>query len=70
MKHNEKLISYNANGLNDNRKRREVFYYLHKKKADIVYFQETHSIKRTKRSGPRPGVTKCGSHMENPMPEV
>ena len=36
---------YNVNGLRDERKRREVFHYLHTKKFDIMFLQEIHSVK-------------------------
>ena len=39
-------LTYNVNGINDSGKRREVFYYLHKKDYDIVFMQETHSEKK------------------------
>ena len=38
-----KLISYNARGLRQEKKRRRLFSYLHRRKADINCIQETHS---------------------------
>ena len=37
-----KICSYNCNGLNDSKKRKDVFDFLRKKKADIYCLQETH----------------------------
>ncbi len=37
-----KCISINVNGLHDNKKRRAIFNWLHKKSYDIVLLQETH----------------------------
>ena len=38
------ISTYNARGLRHNKKRRQVFAYLHNKKRDIYLIQETHSI--------------------------
>ena len=38
-----KLVTYNVRGLNNDLKCHEIFYYLHKKGADIVFLQETYS---------------------------
>ena len=40
-------MSYNARGLNDPTKRREVFHWLKTKQAHIIFLQETHSTKET-----------------------
>lgn len=40
-------MSYNARGLNDSVKRKEVFYWLKNKQAHIIFLQETHSTKET-----------------------
>ena len=40
-----KLVTYNARGLGDSTKRREIFYYLHKKKFDVIFMQEVHGYK-------------------------
>lgn len=37
------LLSYNVNGLRDEKKRRKIFNYLHEHKFTIVCMQETHS---------------------------
>ena len=41
------LLSLNVKGLTNFRKRRTVFTWCRKKNADIVFLQETHSIKET-----------------------
>ena len=41
---NFKICSYNCNGLNDSKKRKDVFEFLRKKKADIYCLQETHLL--------------------------
>ena len=40
-----KICTFNVRGLNDRKKRRDVFNYLHKKKYDICLLQETHCTK-------------------------
>ena len=42
-----RVITYNVRGLGDSQKRREIFYFLHKKKADVAIIQESHSQKIT-----------------------
>lgn len=37
-----KLVSWNVNGLNSQKKKRSVYYWLEKQKRDIVYLQEVH----------------------------
>ena len=37
------LLSLNFNGLNDNKKRRKVFTWLHNQNEDVIFLQETHS---------------------------
>ena len=37
------MITYNVNGMRDNTKRRDVYYFLHRNKFDIMFLQETHS---------------------------
>ena len=41
------FLSYNVRGLGDSGKRHEVFHYLHLKKADVVFMQDTHGIDKT-----------------------
>ena len=41
-----KIVTLNARGLGDFRKRREVFNMCHSKGYDIIFVQETHSTKR------------------------
>ena len=41
-----KVLSFNCNGLQDNAKRRQIFHYLKRKKADIVLLQESHCTKK------------------------
>ena len=41
-----RLLTYNIRGLADSSKCRSIFNYLHTKKYDIVYMQETHSSKK------------------------
>ena len=40
-----KICSFNTRGLNEMKKRRDVFNYLHKRKYDICLLQETHCTK-------------------------
>ena len=40
-------MSYNVRGLNDDTKRKEVFYWIKKKNAQIIMLQETHSSQNT-----------------------
>ena len=40
---NIRILTCNTRGLNDSTKRRELFYYLHKKEFDIMLLQECHS---------------------------
>ena len=42
---NLKLFSFNVRGINDKKKRRDVFNWLRKKNCDIYFLQETHSTK-------------------------
>ena len=44
-----KLCTYNARGLRQCRKRRQVFAYLHKQNKDIFFIQETHSSQNDER---------------------
>ena len=44
-----KICSYNCNGLNDAKKRKDVFDFLRKKKADIYCLQETHLIEKSEK---------------------
>ena len=37
------LISFNARGLRQPKKRRQLFSFLHNRKADIILLQETHT---------------------------
>ena len=36
-------ITYNVRGIREDKKRREIFHYLAKKKFQIIFLQETHS---------------------------
>ena len=47
MADNLQIITYNVNGIRDNLKRRKVFNFLHDKKYDIMFLQETHSTANT-----------------------
>ena len=42
-----KLLTFNAKGLKDDDKRRNVFHWLKCKKADIVCIQEAHCEAKT-----------------------
>lgn len=44
-----KIISYNVQGLRDQKKRRKIFWHLHFHEADIVLLQETHSDKKSEK---------------------
>ena len=45
MTNSLKVYTYNVRGLRDYTKRREIWHYLHTKKVDICFLQETHSTK-------------------------
>ena len=36
------MLTLNCKGINDHRKRKDVFDYLRQQKADIIFLQETH----------------------------
>ncbi|KAJ8047886.1 LINE-1 reverse transcriptase-like [Holothuria leucospilota] len=38
-----KLLSFNARGLRQSKKRRRLFAYLHRRKSDVILIQESHS---------------------------
>ena len=60
------IATYNVRGLADSKKRREVFYYLHKKLYDIILLQETHRAKSMfKRWGSEWGGRMYCSHGES-----
>ena len=40
-------LSLNVRGLNGSRKRRQVFRWLHQRKSDIIFLQETYSSRDT-----------------------
>ena len=42
---NIRIGTYNVKGIADSAKRRKVFHYLHIKEYDIVFLQETHSVR-------------------------
>ena len=42
---NLNIITYNVRGLRNRTKRKEMFYYLHKKQHDIIFLQESHCVK-------------------------
>ena len=46
---NIKICTFNTRGLNDKKKRTDVFDWLKKKKIDICFLQETHSTNLTKK---------------------
>ena len=46
---NLQIMTCNVNGLGNALKRRQIFRYLHEKKADIIFLQETHSTKSCER---------------------
>ena len=45
------IVTYNVRGLNNSTKRREIFYYLHKKDYDVMLLQETHGCVNSKKCG-------------------
>ena len=45
MDNTTSVATYNVNGMGNITKCREIFYYLHKRKFDIVFLQETHCQK-------------------------
>ena len=40
------VLSYNARGLRQSKKRRRLFSYFHRRKTDVIIVQETHSSRR------------------------
>ena len=42
-----KIASYNVRDLGSAIKRREIFHFLNKKDYDVVFLQETHSMKNS-----------------------
>jgi len=42
-----KLISLNIRGISNFRKRKTIFTWCRKQKADIIFLQETHSTEKT-----------------------
>ena len=42
-----KLVSLNVKGISNFKKRRTMFTWCRKRKADIIFLQETHSIEKT-----------------------
>ena len=53
------VISLNVRGLRSLDKRRGIFLWLTKQKADIVFLQETYSTFKMKISGKRNGRAGC-----------
>lgn len=45
MHYNIELLSLNVNGLGDNFKRQSMFFWIKKFKYDLVFLQETHTVK-------------------------
>ena len=48
---NASFCSLNARGLNQARKRRQLFRWLHNYKFDVIFLQETYSTQMLKRYG-------------------
>lgn len=46
---NNKILTYNVNGIRDYDKRKRVFNHLHHLDANIIFLQETHSDKKTEK---------------------
>ena len=46
---NFSLLSVNVRGINDDRKRRKLFTWLHKQSANVIYLQETYSSPQVER---------------------
>ena len=44
-----KIATFNVRGLADHGKRRKIFYYLNSHEYDVVFLQETHSVKNAER---------------------
>ena len=61
---NFKLVSLNVRGINNFHKRRTIFTWSRKRKADVIFFQETHSRRGQKYNGRMNGVQKSFIHME------
>ena len=54
-----KLISVNVRGINNFRKRRTIFTWCRKQKADLIFLQQTHSNKNSERQW----KNECGGDM-------
>ena len=46
---NLKIITCNVRGLGEMKKRRQIYKYLHEKKCNVVFMQETHSTKNSEK---------------------
>ena len=58
-----KLISLNVKGLRDFRKRRTIFLWCRKRKADLVFLQETQSIAATENQSKMPYFESTNSSL-------
>ena len=65
-----KLVSLNVRGLSNFRKRRAIFTWCRKQKADLIFLQETHSTKESEYKWKKNGVPRLFSLMGAQMPGV
>ena len=63
------FLSINAGGLNQARKRRQVFRWAHNSKADIIFLQETYSTESVE-YGDQNGVAKSITAIDLDIPGV
>ena len=61
---NFKLLSLNVRGIRSLEKRKALFIWLNKQKADIIFLQETYSSVESRIYGEPSGIGKCFSHMD------
>jgi len=54
-----KFVTFNCQGLQGTRKRRKVFHWLHKKRANIYLLQETHSVSENEKDW----INQWGDHI-------
>ena len=51
-----KFISLNTRGISNTRKRRIIFTWLRKQKADVIFLQETHPLRGVRSRGKSSGA--------------
>ena len=61
---NFKLVSLNVRGINNFHKRRTIFTWCHKRKADVIFLQEMHSKEESETQWKNEWGEKSFIHME------